>query len=175
MLKRPGEKMIEFLYPLIVTIWHEENIPKNWNKGHVTSIWKGRGDKEELSNHRGITTSTSIGTIFDTLLDDRIEYTIPFTQAQGGGKKGASTFDHLFILRSIISISLHKKRPTFLTFYDVSKAYDNVDNEDLLVTMWDKGIRDKIWRILQNLSSNLTATIRTRFSETREILMEIGE
>ena len=73
-----------------------------------------------------------------------------------------------------MSISTAQKRPTFLTFFDVSKAYDNVDNDDLLVTMWDKGLRGKMWRILQKLNTDLTAEIKTNFGKTREIEMEIG-
>ena len=91
-----------------------------------------------------------------------------------GGKKGASTCDHLLILRAIIDISIHQKRTTFLTFYDVSKAYDHIDNEDLLVVMWEKGLRGKTWRILRNLCIDLTASIKTRFGHTRDIQMEIG-
>ena len=97
-----------------------------------------------------------------------MEYLVKFTHAQGGGKKHASTSDHLFILRAVIDLSIAKKKPTFLTFYDVSKAYDNVDNEDLMVTMWDKGLRGKAWRILNNLNSNLSAVVKTRFGPSRE-------
>ena len=174
MLKRTGEPIIEIVYPLIKTIWAEENIPKQWNKGNITSIWKGKGDKEDLSNHRGITTSSAIGTILDTMIDNRIEHLVKFTQAQGGGRKGASCCDHLFILRAIMDLSISAKQSTFVTFYDVSKAYDNVDNQDMLVTIWEKGLKGKAWRILKNLNSNLTASIKTRFGQTREIQMEIG-
>ena len=174
MLKNPGVTMAQFLYPMIKTIWNEEVTPSIWNKGDITSIWKGKGDRETLDNHRGITTSPAIGTILDTLLDNRIEKIVPFTEAQGGGKKGSSTCDHLFILRAIIDISIKEKRPTFLTFYDVSKAYDNADNEDMLTILWEKGLRGKVWRILKNLSTDLKATIKTRFGQTREIDMEIG-
>ena len=83
MLRKLGETMIEFLYPLIQTIWKEESTRCEWNKGHITSIWKGKGDMEDLQNARPITTSTAIGTIFDTLLDNRIEQVVPLSRAQG--------------------------------------------------------------------------------------------
>ena len=89
-------------------------------------------------------------------------------------KKGASMCDHLFIIRSIIDITIKEKKETYITFYDVSKAFDNADNDDMLSIMWDKGFRGKAWRILKNLSKDLTATIKTRFGLTREIAMEIG-
>ena len=89
--------MIDIIYPLVVTVWNEEKIPKIWNKGRITSLWKGKGDKEALNNHRGITTTSAIGTIIEAAIDKRIESVVPFTQAQGGGKRKASTFDHLFL------------------------------------------------------------------------------
>ena len=132
MLKRPGEKMSKFINTLIKRIWEEGEIPKEWNIGQITSIWKGRGDKERLENHRGITTSSAIGSIVEILIDNRIEAHIPFTQAQGGGQRGVSMCDHLFLLRTPIDVAKTEKRPIYITFYDVSKAYDNADNIDML-------------------------------------------
>ena len=110
----------------------------------------------------------------DTLLDRRIQSVVPFTQAQGGGKKGASTCDHLFIMRAIIDISIKEKRETFLTFYDVTKAYDNADNSDMLAVLWEKGFKGKAWRLLKNMTDNLKAVAKTNFGPTRTIEMEIG-
>ena len=174
MIKRPGKEMVDMIHPLIIESWNKGCTPNIWNQGYITSLHKGKGDIECLSNHRGITTSSSIGTIMDSLIDRRIEFLVKFTYAQGGGKKHTSTFDHLFILRAIIDISITNKKPTFLTFYDVSKAYDNVDNEDMMVTMWEKGLRGTAWRILNSLNSNLSARVKTRFGPSREFDMEIG-
>ena len=166
--------MEQLIIPLVETVWKEEQIPEEWNIGHITSLWKGKGDKELLKNHRGITVSSSIGSVVEELIDNRIQQIVPFTQAQGGGKKGSSTFDHLFILRALISISLKEKRETYLTFYDVQKAYDNVDNEDLLDVMWKQGLRGKTWRLLKRLNQNLKASVKTRYGMTKQIDMEIG-
>ena len=174
MLKRPGEAMVKFIYPLITTIWNDENIPHNWNKGAITSLYKGKGDKESLTNYRPITTSSAIGTILEAALDRRIEKIVPYTQAQGGGQRKASTYDHLFLLRAIIDQSKKDKKPTYLTFYDVSKAYDNANNDDMLSIIWEKGLRGKSWRILRNLCKDLSAAVKTRFGTTRDFKMEIG-
>ena len=172
MLKRPGESMVSFLQPLVAAIWSGEDIPQMWNKGAITSLYKGKGDKETLNNYRPITTSSSIGTIIEAALDTRIENIVPFTQAQGGGQRKASTFDHLFILRAIIDLSKIKKTSTFLTFYDVSKAYDHANNDDMLSIVWERGLRGKTWRILRNFCKD--ASVKTRFGPTRDFQMEIG-
>ena len=130
--------------------------------------------QRKLENHRGITTSSAIGTILDTLIDNRIQAVVPFTQAQGGGKRGSSTCDHLFILRAIIDIAKKDKSEGSVTFYDVSKAYDHADSNDMLVTMWDHGFKGKAWRLLTELNTNLKASIKTRHGKTRTVEMVIG-
>ena len=174
MIKRPGDAMVDYMVPLIHTSWNDGTIAKIWNKGKITHMHKGKGDKEDLHNHRGITTSSAIGTTMDALIDKRLEKLINFSQAQGGGKKGASPCDHLFLTHAIIDISIAQKKPTFLTFWDVSKAYDHIDNNDLLTVMWDEGLKGRVWRILKELNTNLTAEVKTRFGLTREFEMEWG-
>ena len=160
MLKRPGDAMIPIIAPLIQTSFNDEQAASDWNTGHITSVHKGKGDREDLSNYRPITTSSSIGTIMDQLIDRRIESVVRFTQAQGGGRRGASTCDHLFLTRAIIEISIKEKKPTFLTFYDVQKAYDNIENDHMLAVLWKSGFRGKSWRILRNLTKELKATAK---------------
>ena len=126
-----------------------------------------------MENHRGITVGDPIGTIIEEVIDKTIEENVTFTQSQGGGKKGASLRDHVFILRSIIDIVIKQERSLFLTFYDVTKAHDNVDNQDLLVMIWEKGITGKTWRLLKSLCHDLTAKVRTRHGLTRSITIEI--
>ena len=44
----------------------------------------------------------------------------------------------------------------------------------MMTIMWEKGLRGKSWRILNNLNKNLRAVMKTKFGLTREIEMEIG-
>ena len=60
----------------------------------------------------------------------------------------------------MIAVSIKEKHNTFIIFYDVSKAFDTVDNYDMVKIMWDKGIRGKTWRILKNMKRELKAALR---------------
>ena len=58
---------------------------------------------------RGITVSSTISMICEEL-NNRMTRLIPFTQAQGGGKRGSATRDHLFVLGGAMAYALkHKK------------------------------------------------------------------
>ena len=168
-LKQGGEGFLECLRPVITSFWKNEIPPEEWNEGIITSIWKGKGDRENLKNHRGITVSSTISMVCEQVINDRMMQLIPLTQAQGGGKPGTSTRDHVFLLRGAITHALRNKNNMYITFYDVTKAYDRADVEDMLVTAWEKGMKGKIWRLMKNLNTNLTARLKTNDGLTRKI------
>ena len=174
MLKYTKDQFTKILMPLIKEVWLHEQVPSDWKKGSITTIWKGKGDKERLENHRGITVSSAIGSVIQEIINNRIERVIKFSPSQAGGIKGAATCDHLFILRGIMTTAIAKKQNLFLTFFDVHKAYDHADVENMLHIMWKSGIRGRLWRILKDLSTNLKAVVKTRFGMSREIVRENG-
>ena len=174
MIKKGGEPLIQALVPLIEAVWHEEKVPTKWNHGLITSLWKGKGDREMLKNHRGITVSSAIGTIPEVILNKRYVKHMKMTQAQAGGREGCSTYDHVFIARAIIAYGLKTKKPIFITFYDVSKAFDHADVNDMFDAVWKSGIRGKIWRLGKKFQECLTAEMKTRFGKSRPILRECG-
>ena len=173
-LKRGGDSFVDCLYSVIKEFWLNEDSPKEWNRGIISSIYKGKGDREKLQFQRGITVSSAISMICEEVINRRMTEIVTMTQAQGGGKKGSSTRDHVFILRGAMIHAMKNQKKMFVTFYDVSKAYDRADVEDMLVTVWDRGMRGKLWRLMKSLNTELTAIIKTRHGLTREILRRAG-
>ena len=107
-------------------------------------------------------------------LTGRLTEIVKKTQSQGGGKKGSSTRDHVFILRSSIHIALKQEQNLFVTFYDVQKAYDHADPQDMLYVAWMHGLKGKLWRLTKQLNTNLTAKIKTRHGITRRITRQVA-
>ena len=173
-LKRGGDEMVDFMFPVLTAFWQEEAPPKSWNEGIITSVWKNKGDRERLENQRGITTSSAVGTAIEELVFRRVIKRVTFTQAQAGGKKGASTADQVFILRNIISIAQKERRNIIVTFYDVVKAYDKADMGDMMYSMSKSNVDGKIWRLMLALNENLTAKVNTKAGLTRDITRETG-
>ena len=74
--------MIDILYYVMKAFWQEGVPPAIWNQGIITNVFKGKGDREKMENQRGITVSSSIGTIAEEILTNRLMKTITFSQAQ---------------------------------------------------------------------------------------------
>ena len=84
LIKKGENEMVRVVAPVIKAFWREESVPSQWNMGTITSIWKGRGDREKMENHRGITVSSAIGTIAEEILFNR-----SFRNPRLEGEKGA--------------------------------------------------------------------------------------
>ena len=173
-IKRGGIEMVRFVYPVVKAFWTEETTPKQWNMGVITNVWKGKGDREIMTNQRGITVSSSISTIAEEILTNRISKKTQFTQAQAGGRKDGSTTDHVFTLRNIITIAKKERRNIIVTFYDVVKAYDQADMDDMCYSMYKSGIKGKLWRLMKAINEDLKAKIKTKAGLTREISRVMG-
>ena len=102
--------MVRFIYPVIRAFWLEETSIYHWNFGLITNVYKGKGDREQMKNQRGITVSSTIGTIVEDIIYNRMTRLMSFTQFQAGGRKGGSTTDHVFALKNMITICKKEKR-----------------------------------------------------------------
>ena len=127
-----------------------------------------------MENQRGITVSSGLGAIGEEVLTNRLMKTIKFTQAQARGRKGGCTTDHIFILKGLISLAMKKGQELIITFFDIKKAYDRADMDDMLYIVHQQGFEGKIWRLTKSMNEELTAKVKTKAGLTREIRREKG-
>ena len=78
-------------------------IPEEWKYGQITPLYKGKGKHDDLHNYRGITVNSNIEKTFERVLNNRIIPVLNYTEAQAGGRKGRSTIDQLFKLKSVMN------------------------------------------------------------------------
>ena len=71
----------------------------------MTNVYKGKGSKSDLDNHRGLFILNTIRTIKDKMLHSDIYDTIheSMSDSQVGATKGRSIRNHLFILNTMIN------------------------------------------------------------------------
>ena len=56
-----------------------------------------------------------------------------------------------------------------MVYLDVTKAYDKAWLDALLCVLNKRGIETENWQIASDINTNLTATIQTKYGNTREI------
>ena len=70
-----------------------------------------------------------------------------FTEVQAGSRPQKSTLNNLFTIKSIIQQRKHEEKE--IAFIDIKKAYDKVWSNAIFYLLWDRGIKRKLWRIIQ--------------------------
>ena len=71
-----------------------------------------------------------------------------------------STMDHVFTLKSLIDIFLHKKKKLFCAFVDFKKAFDTVWRSGLWIKLISFGITGKLFNVIRNIYNNIKSCVQ---------------
>ena len=76
------------------------------------------------------------------------------------GKKKQPSVHTALLLQETIALALEDNSKVFVTFLDVSKAYDTVWTDGLFYQLNNMGITGKIWRLMYRAYINFESRVR---------------
>ena len=165
-----NDETLEIYRKYLNKLIYEHEIPEIWGEGEVMRNYKGKNKtKGKCSSERGITFASNFEKLLERIINERIKNIIKITEAQLGGKQGASTADHLILMKEMITEAKNGNKPLYMVFLDVEKAYDKAWLDGIMYTLYNNGITDGHWALIKALNSNLTARIQTKYGLTRKI------
>ena len=157
-LKYGGETMVHSLSSLFTVISDFEQVPEEWQRGIIKPIHKS-GSLYDLDNYRGITLTSNVYKLFSKTLEsivvDYLESNDILGECQGAFRKDRRLEDHIFTLQGICSLAKSSKKPLYVAFLDLSKAFDRVWRDGLFANLWNSGIQGKCWRLIQAIYKNV--------------------
>ena len=144
----------------------DPEVPPSLLTGMICPIYKGKG-KDPLSCHsyRGITITSVLMKVFEYTILNRL---LPALQkfghpslTQTAYQKHISCQDAIFATQEAIQHNLRDGRVSYLSLYDLEKAFDSVEHCILLQSLFEAGINGKVWRLIKACYSNLTAVVKS--------------
>ena len=152
--------------------------PSAWRKSFIILIHKS-GDKSDLNNYRGISLlQNCIAKLFSSALNKRLvsHYENLFSSQQFGFRPHHRTTDSLFILKTLISkYVLKKKTKIFSCFVDLRKAFDTVWHNGLLYKLRTNKIGHKFFNIIQNMYNVCQSAVKIENKHSNYFNLEKGE
>ena len=147
--------------------------PASWTKAVIFTIYKNKGEKLDPNNYRGISLLPTISKIFTRILNTRLYEWVSknniLSECQAGFRRGYSTVDNIFILDTLITSSLRKKRgKLYCCFVDYQKAFDTVNRNALWYKLHGLGVSHKFIKLLKNMYSDISFAIKTDFFSISE-------
>lgn len=171
MLKYGQFALLPALNKLFNSILSSGIYPESWSKGIVIPIFK-QGDRHDPGNYRGITITSCMGKVFNSIMNKRLEDFLKsnngIADEQIGFKEGCRTSDHIFKLKTIIDRYLGKSKKLFTCFIDLKKAFDSVIHPALILKLAKIGIGGKYISAIQSMYKNIRLHVKINNDEMTE-------
>ncbi len=72
LLKAGGNAVLMSLHAVLCSAWNTGIIPADWKRGLVVPLWKGKGDRQDCNNYRGVMLLSLLGKVFARIIIDRV-------------------------------------------------------------------------------------------------------
>lgn len=174
-IKYGGEILRQNVHKLIKEVWHQEVMPREWNKAIILPIFK-KGDKTECSNYRGIALLDVTYKVLATWLKRKLEEKAEgkLGEYQGGFRKNRATTDQIFTLKQVLTTCYEYEIPVHMLFVDFERAYDSVIRQELINALYDLQIPGKLIKLIGMTLSQTVNAVRVNGNVSQEFEVNKG-
>ena len=166
-----GKHLKISMLKLLNKIKFENHIPDFIRLADVVTIYKGKGEKCDLENDRGIFLVTTFRSILMELIY-RDKYSLidnSMSDSQVGGRKGRNVRNHIWVLNGIIcdALSTKKKSPIDIQIFDYKQCFDSLWLQECLSDLYTSGVKDDKLALLYNINTHVRVAVKTPVGKTR--------
>ena len=149
-----GPALHSKFHELLVCCWEQSKLPRDLRDAVIITLYKNKGEKSDCSNYRGITLLSIAGKILARVLLNRLVPTIAedhLPETQCGFRANRGTTDMVFVLRQLQEKCREQNKGLYVTFVDLTKAFDTVSRKGLWMIMERLGCPPKFLSMIIQL------------------------
>ena len=149
--------------------------PKFMHYANIVSIYKGKGEKLDLDNDRGIfIVNLFRSIILKMVYHDKYETVDKnMSDSNVGARRKKNIRNHLFVLNGIINDVLVKKDESVdIQILDYRQCFDSMWLEESINDLWDAGITDDKLALIAKANETVNVGVKTPFGETERRRLE---
>lgn len=149
------------LYALLLRCWDEETIPQDMRDADIVTLYKGKGDRGDCNNYRGISLLSIVGKAFAKVVLRRLETLASqiYPESQCGFRAGRSTTDMIFTLRQLQEKCREQRVPLYMAFIDLNKAFDTVSRQGLYEVLHRIGCPSKLLSLVRSFHDCMSGSV----------------
>ena len=120
---------------LFHTIWRKEAIPQEFKNASIIHLFKRKGNPQLCDNHRGICLLSIAGKVLARVLLNRLneyfEQAALLPESHCGSRMDRGTIYMIFRARQLQEKCQEQNMDLYMTFADLTKAFNTVSREGL--------------------------------------------
>ena len=162
--KAGGPPVAETLTELFHIMWRKEAIPQEFKDVTIIYLFKRKGNPQVCDNYRGISLLSIAGKILARVLlnrlNDHLERSGLLPESQFGFRKNRGTIDMIFTARQLQEKCQEQNVDLYMTFVDLTKAFDTVSREGLWEIMAKFGCPPKFIVMVRQFHDGMLARVQ---------------
>ena len=178
MLKRLGPTSKKVLLCIFNQSWSMGIVPTMWKEAHIVPILKKGKDKKNPRSYRPISLLSCVGKLMERLVNLRLIIHLEtkglLSPTQTGYRKHRSTEDQLAYLAQCAENAFQEKRKLLAVFFDLSRAFDKVWKEGLLLKLLQTGVRRNMWSWMHHFLYGRTARVKVDGHLSKKVILREG-
>ena len=179
-IKALGSNALEELLAIFNQSLHSNNLPQIWRTASIIPLLKAGKPAKVLSSYRPISLTSCVVKTAERMIADRIYHLAEtegwFHRLQAGFRRGRCCEDQVLRLVQSIDDGFQSKpaNRTVMALLDLSKAYDKVWRDKLLLIMYNKGVPKTLIRWLRCFLNNRLARVNYNNSHSSIRILRQG-
>ena len=178
MLKHLGAPAKETLLEIFNKSWRTGIVPAVWKEAEIVPILKKGKDKRDPHNYRPISLLSCVGKLMERMVNRRLishlEKNNILSSTQTGYRKFRSTEDQLAYLAQDIENAFQEKKKLLAVFFDLSRAFDKVWKEGLILKLLQTGVRKNMHMWIHHYLFARTARVKLDGHLSKKVCLKEG-
>ena len=135
-------------------------IPNESEYMKIKSIYKGKGDKNEMNNQIGIFITDILSKFLERIIHTRNKKNLRegISEHQNGSMEKRSIYDNLFRLQAIIDYKKNYKKDTYILFADAEKCFDRLWLNDACIELSKSWFPEEV-KLIRKMNSKAIVAI----------------
>ena len=160
-----GSDLKVSLLKLFNEIKDKIQIPEFIQWANITSLYKGKGEKLDLNNERGIfIVSVFRSMLMKLIYNDKYE-TIDSNMSDSnvGARRNKNIRNHIFIINGIINdvLSSKKKKAIDIQIMDYKQCFDSMWLEETMNDLFEAGVEDDNLALIYEANREVNVAVKT--------------
>ena len=166
-----GDDLKESLFLFLQKVKEDLEIPEIMENANITSIYKSKGEKNDLRNDRGIFTVN----IFRSLLlriiynDEYFNIDLNMSDSNVGGRKKKNIRNHIFIVNGVINEALKKKENVDIEILDYRQCFDSMWLDETINDLYETGLVNDNLNLIYKLNNKNKVAVVTPHGLTERV------
>ena len=164
LFKRGGQDLKDSLLQLFNLMKKQQIYPDIFTPSNISSFWKQKGSKDDMTNQRGVFNVVKIRTILDKLiLNDKYDIiNDSMSCANIGARKGRNIRDHLFVINGIMNEAIQNKDKNIdIQIVDIEKCFDKMSYKETANELYEAGVKDDKFLMMALSNKKCNVAVKT--------------